>query len=172
MTTESTEDCPMFAKAQREHERLRRLIGEWTWEGECNMGPDQPTWINTGTERFRAIGDLWVIGEGDSKMPDGGKSINVMTLGYDPQAKQYVGSFIASVMTHLWVYERGELDASGRVLTLYAEGPSMSPDANGTMIQYRDVIEFKSDDHRVMTSSMRNADGTWAQIMQAEYRRK
>jgi hypothetical protein len=162
----------MTVKPQREHEWLRQLIGEWTWEGECNMGPDQPPWKNAGTERFRAVGDLWVIGEGDSKMPDGGKSINIMTIGYDPQRNCFVGTFVASVMTHLWVYERGELDAKSNILTLYAKGPNMSPDSAAKMVEYRDVIEVKSNDHRVMTSSMRNADGTWTQIMQAQYHRK
>ena len=33
------------------------------------------------------------------------------TLGYDPAKKKYVGTFIASVMTHLWIYS-GSLDAA------------------------------------------------------------
>jgi len=41
----------------------------------------------------------------------------MMTLGYDPQKKRYLGTWIGSMMSHLWVYEV-ELDASGSVLTL------------------------------------------------------
>jgi uncharacterized protein DUF1579 len=73
------------------------------------------------------------------------------------------------MMTHLWVYE-GELDADERVLTLNAEGPSMA--SEGKMTQYKDVIEFKSDDHRVLTSHMLRDDGNWQQFMTANYRRK
>lgn len=172
MATDATQDFPMMAKPQREHEWLRRLVGEWTWEGQCNMGSDQQVWKGTGTERFRALGELWVMGEGESEVPGGGTSINVMTIGYDPDVGQFIGSFVASVMTHIWVYERGEIDADERTLTLYAKGPSMSPDGEGAMVEYRDVIELKSDDHRVLTSAMRNPDGTWTEIMQATYHRK
>jgi len=91
-----------------------------------------------------------------------------MTLGYDPQKKRYVGTFIGSMMTHLWVYD-GALDAAERVLTLDAEGPSMA--AEGKMAKYQDVIELKSDDHRMLTSHVLGDDGTWHQFMTANYRR-
>ena len=56
------------------------------------------------------------------------------------------------------------------MLTLNAEGPSMATE--GKMAKYRDVIEFKSDDHRVLTSHMLGDDGEWRQFMTAHYRRK
>ncbi len=55
------------------------------------------------------------------------------------------------------------------MLTLEAEGPSMAGD--GQMATYRDVIELKSDDHRVLTSHVLREDGTWQQFMTAHYRR-
>jgi hypothetical protein len=93
-----------------------------------------------------------------------------MTLGYDPQGKRFVGTWIGSMMTHLWMYEDGALDAAGRTLTLNAEGPSMSGD--GTMAKYQDVIEFKSDDHRTLTARILRPDGTWHEFMTVHYRRK
>jgi hypothetical protein len=39
------------------------------------------------------------------------------------------------------------------------------------MAPYRDVIEFKSDDHRVLTSHVRAEDGTWQAFMTANYYR-
>lgn len=35
--------------------------------------------------------------------------------------------------------------------------------------KYKDVIEFKSNDHRVMTSHMVRDDGQWQQFMTAHY---
>jgi hypothetical protein len=93
----------------------------------------------------------------------------MMTLGYDPQRKRYVGTWIGSMMTPLWVYD-GALDAAERVLALQTEGPSMA--AEGRMAKYKDVIEFKSDDERVLTSHIQGDDGQWHGFMTANYRRK
>jgi len=40
------------------------------------------------------------------------------------------------------------------------------------MARYKDVIEFKSDDHRVLTSHMLGEDEEWHGFMTAHYRRK
>jgi hypothetical protein len=78
------------------------------------------------------------------------------------------------MMTWMWIYE-GSLDAAQKVLTLNSEGPQFTPEGNvveGKLAKYRDVIEFKSDDHRVLTSHVLGDDGTWSQFMEAHYRRK
>jgi hypothetical protein len=108
------------------------------------------------------------VGEGTGEIPEGGASITMVTLGYDPQKKRYVGTFVGSMMTNLWVYE-GQLDDEGKVLTLDTEGPAMS--AEGKMAKYRDVIEVLSDNHRKLTSFVQDDDGNWLQIMSANYHR-
>jgi hypothetical protein len=102
-------------------------------------------------------------------MPDGGKMTSMMTLGYDPARERFVGTFIASMMTHMWKYE-GTLDASGKVLTLDTEGPGMAGD--GKMMKYKDIITFIDDDHRTLTSRIQGEDGNWTEFMTAHYRRK
>ena len=82
----------------------------------------------------------------------------IMTLGYDPERKRFCGTWIGSMMTHFGVYD-GALDAVERVLALKSDGPSMAGD--GKMARYRDAIELRSDDHRILTSSVRGDDGTW-----------
>jgi hypothetical protein len=159
----------MFAKPQQEHEWLQKLVGDWAGEFECVMGPDQPPVTHTGTESVRSFGGLWTVGEGTGTMPDGGQMQSIMTLGYDPAKKAYVGNFIASCMTHQWIYEGGSLDAAGKVLTLNAEGPSFAGD--GTMAKYQDIIEFISDDHRTLSSQVLGPDGKWTRFMTGHYRR-
>jgi Protein of unknown function (DUF1579) len=156
---------------QKEHQWLQKLVGEWTSEAEAAMEPGKPPETFKGTESVRSLGGLWVLAEGQGEMPGtGGTATTMMTLGYDPQKQRYVGTWIGSMMTHLWVYD-GALDAAERVLTLEAEGPSMAaPEAK--MAKYRDVIEFKNPDHRVLTSHMLGDDGTWHKFMTAHYRRK
>lgn len=158
----------MKAEPQKEHRWLQKLVGEWTYEADCNMGPDKPPSKAKGSESARSLGGLWVLCEGQGEMPGGGPATTMMTLGYDPQKKRYVGTWVGSMMTNLWVYD-GTLDAAGKVLTLSTEGPNIA--AEGKMARYKDVIEFKSDDHRVLTSHMQGDDGKWHGFMTANYRR-
>lgn len=159
----------MQAEPQKEHLWLQQLVGEWTSEAECSMSPGQPSTKSYGTERVRMVGGLWMVGEGQGEMPGGGTATMIMTLGYDPQKKRYLGTWIGSMMTHMWHYD-GEMDASGRILTLSAEGPSMAGD--GTMAKYQDIIEIKSKDHRTLSSRVLGPDGTWNHFMTAHYRRR
>ena len=158
----------MHAQPQREHRWLQKLVGEWTYEHEARMGPDQPPMKSTGTESVRSLGDLWVVGESQGSMPDGGPATMIITLGYDPQKGRFVGTFVGSMMTNLWIYD-GELDRSERVLTLEADGPSFT-DPSATA-KYRDVVEIVSDDHRMLRSSVLGDDGEWHEFMIAHYRR-
>lgn len=157
----------MKAEPQNEHRWLQRLIGEWRFEGDCVMGPGQPATKSTGTEIVRSLGGLWTIGEGRGD-PDGSPTSMIMTLGFDAGKKRFVGTFIASMMTYLWVYE-GTLDAAGSTLTLDAEGPGMA--GEGKLVKYQDMITFKSDDHRILTSQVLDENGTWVHFMTAHYRR-
>ena len=168
-TNKTQQESTMQAEPHNEHYWLQKLVGEWTYETEAKMGPDQPPEKATGTESVRSLGGLWVLAEGQGEMPGCGAMTTMLTLGYDPQKHRYVGTWIGSMMTFLWVYD-GELDADERVLTLNAEGPAMTDE--GKMAKYKDVTEFKSDDHRVLTSYMLGDDGQWHQFMTANYRRK
>ncbi len=156
----------MHAEPQAEHKWLEQLVGEWTTEMEGSGGPDQPPVKHAGTETVRSL-NVWVQCEG--VMPGDVSMKTVMTLGYDPAKKKFVGTFVGSMMTHLWVYE-GELDASGKVLTLDAEGPSFA-DPTRTA-KYKDTVEIVSPDHRTLSSRFQAEDGTWHHFMTAHYRRK
>src|SRR5262249_39581654 len=156
----------MKAEPQKEPRWLEKLVGEWNYEVEAIMGPDQPPSKHTGTESVRSL-TVWVQCEGRGEMPGGGTATTVMTLGYDPAKKRFVGTFIGSMMTHMWVYD-GELN--GKLLPLSAAGRSSTDPAKTAT--YRDTIEFKNDDHRVLTSAVLGEDGKWTQFMTANYRRK
>lgn len=154
--------------SQSEHKWLQRLIGKWTFDGECSMGPDQPPMKNSGTEVVEALGDLWTIGRMSSAMPGGDISHSIMTLGYDPQQKRFVGTFVASVMTHLWIYN-GALDEAGNTLILDCQGPSFTEE--GKMSKYQDIIEFIDDNHRVLRSQFAGPNGQWVPFMKSTYTR-
>jgi hypothetical protein len=158
----------MDAQPQKQHHWLAKFVGEWIFECEYSMGPDQPPSKSNGSEIVRSLGGLWTIGEGEGEMPDGNIGKTIMTLGYDPQSDRFIGTFIGSMMTHLWIYN-GFLDAAEKVLTLDTEGPNFSQDA---MTKYQDIIEFVSDNHRILRSQILEDNGSWNHFMTAHYRRK
>lgn len=162
--TPAAQASPMETKPQAQHRWLHKLVGEWQYEFEA-MTPGGPT--SSGTERVRKIGDLWVVAESDGEMPGSGPIVMVVTLGYDPAKKRFVGTWIGSMMADLWVYD-GELDAAERVLTLNSIGPSMKGD--GSRAPYQDIIELVNDNERLFRAQVLE-DGAWKPLMTARYRR-
>jgi hypothetical protein len=80
-----------------------------------------------------------------------------LTLGFDPESKKYVGTWIDSMGSHLWKYV-GTVDSAGKILTLETEGPCpMKPGLS----KFREVTEWKGKDDRVFTSSIQGDDGKW-----------
>jgi hypothetical protein len=168
-TSTATPDCSqMFGSPQKEHAWLQKLVGRWTSEAECKAPSDEPVMKTRGTENVKSLGELWIVGEGQGEMPGGGTANMMLTLGYDPARGCFVGTWVGSMMTHLWVYE-GQLDASGRILTLNAEGPSFADPTKRA--KYQDIIEVISDDHRTLSSQFLGEDGRWTHFMTAHYRR-
>ena len=84
------------------------------------------------TERVRSLHGLCVVAEGE--MPGGGAATSIMTLGYDRRCHRYVGTWVGSMMTHLWDYE-------------------------AKLAGYQDIITIQDDDHRTLTARVQTADG-------------
>jgi hypothetical protein len=155
-------DATMHVELTKEHQWLEQMVGEWSCEMEAAMSPGGPASTHESRERVRSLGGAWVLCEGE--MGDGG---TLMTLGYDPQKGRFVGSFVGSMMTNQWIYE-GELDESGTRLVLTTQGPSVE---DGGITDYRDTMEIRGPDHRILTSSYRLRNGEWTLFMTAHYRR-
>lgn len=159
----------MFAKPSVEHNFFAPLVGQWTLAHQCDTGNGQPQISTTGQATIRSLGGMWYIIEcswtGDENQPEPWSS--QFTLGYDPEKKAYVGTFVGSMMTHLWIYQ-GQLDESGKSISLNVEGPRF--DGPGTAL-YRDTIEIVSEDHWILRSALRNDDGSWNQFMEGHHHR-
>jgi hypothetical protein len=158
----------MMSKPEKEHEWLQQLVGEWSYEHTMPAEPGKPAETFSGTESVRSLGGLWVVAEGRGEMPGGGAATMLLTLGYDPTRKRFVGTWVGSMMTHLWVYD-GWLNEAGNTLTLETEGPSFTE--AGKLTKFREVIEMKDRDTRTFRSTMLRDDGEWATVMSATYRR-
>ncbi len=166
--TENDLCAGMSSPPQKEHEWLQRLVGDWTFESSCVDESGSATQKFHGSEKVKSIGGFWIIGEGEGDSPGGGTAKMMITLGFDPKQNRFVGTWLGSMMAYLWHYE-GQLDESGRILTLSADGPSFTDPAK--LAKYEDVIEMVSDEHRILTSRTLGDDGKWTQFMTAHYRR-
>ena len=150
------------------HRWLKQFVGKWETNSEASLEPDQPPLKCEGTMATRMLGEFWVVSEIEGDMM-GTTVTAIQTIGYNPARKKYVGTWIDSMMNHMWQYE-GTVDKSGKKLTLEAEGPNY--EAEGKLTKYRDVYEFKSADHILATSLMLTEDGKWVTFMTGTMRRK
>lgn len=154
--------------AQKEHKWLQQLAGEWEYDTETSLESGKPPVKIKGTESVRSVGEFWVVAEQKATLLDT-PFTGIMTLGFDGQKKKYVGTWIDSLHSPLLRLE-GTVDAAGKTLTLLTEGPN--PAAPGKPSKYKEVIEIKSKDHKVHTSSVQGEDGKWVVFMTVNYRRK
>lgn len=154
-------------KPEKEHEWLKQLAGEWDADVELIIDPTKPPQKATGTESGRLLGGFFAVLDYRGELL-GAPFTGALTLGYDPERKKFVGTWCDSMSSHLWQYE-GTLDASGKVLTLDAEGPCCKEP--GKIVKVRQTIEIRSANHRVFTSKVEQ-DGAWLTAMTIQYRRK
>lgn len=156
----------MFQSPQQEHHWLNQLMGEWKFSHKC--GPDS---VSEGTLTTRSMSGMWVLLEYEGPMPDSDTPwTSQACLGFDPQTGLYRGTFVASMMSHLWIYE-GELNEDKTALVLNVEGPRM--DGKPGMAKYRDIYEIVDADHWILRSEMLDETGDWQPFMEGhQYRVK
>jgi hypothetical protein len=147
---------------------LALWAGEWTSEAEVVLEPGQPPLKSKGTERSRMVGPHWLLAEGESNVM-GMPYRTVSMLGYDAKREKFVATTIDSMSDYQWRYE-GTLDATGKILTLEADGPA--PYDPSQKIRMREVYEMKTPDHKVFTVSSRGQDGRWATVATIQFHRK
>lgn len=149
------QESPAMPKPTQEHNWLHQFIGEWTTASKATMLPDQPPMQCSGTMSSRQLGGFWVLNEMKGEWA-GDPMTGIQTLGYDEGKKKYAGTWVDSATAFMWRYE-GSVDASGKVLTLDADGPNFMGD--GKLTKFQDVYEFKSTDEILLTSRMLGTDG-------------
>lgn len=152
----------------KEHEWLHQLAGRWEADLEVWADPGKPPLKVKSTDDTRRIGGYWILSEGEV-IPPGMPYARALTLGYDPQKKKYVGTSVDSNSTTIGKYE-GTVDAAGKTLTLEGEMPS--PFDPTRSVRVREVIELKSPDQKVTTTSLDVGGGNWVTLVRIDARRK
>ena len=86
----------------------------------------------------------------------------IQTIGFDTKSGKYKGTWIDSMLGHMWHYT-GTVSEDGNKLVLEAEGPNFMT-GKGTAL-FRDAYEFKSNDHIVAASYIKDDNGEWIQYI-------
>ena len=151
------QEQPAMPEPTQEHKWLQQFSGDWTTQSESSMGPDQPPVQCEGTITSRMLGGFWLVN--NMKGDYAGTPMNgIQTIGFDETKKKYVGTWIDSMTSMMWHYE-GQVDSTGKVLTLEAEGPNFMSD--GTTTKFEDIYEFKSENELSIQSRILAEDGKW-----------
>ena len=158
-----------FPQPTVEHNRLKEGAGVWKVESTFYMdpNPEVPPMVSQAKETIEMFGEFWACSVYESDFmgqPFRGKSM----LGYDPEKKSFVGTWIDSVTPFLWTFT-GQLDDEKKVLLLETEGPRWG--VMGTSAKYRERHEFVDADHRTTASSIQNDDGSWFTFLRTDCRR-
>jgi hypothetical protein len=162
------QEMPEMPKPVKEHAWLAQLAGEWESTMKCIGMPGQPPAEGKSSEKARMLGGFWIVSEGDGEMM-GGKFSSLLTLGYDPEKKKFIGTWVDSMTSTMWTYT-GTLDEATNTLTLETEGPN--PMAPGKTAKFKEVIVIKDKDHKTFTSNIQGEDGKWTEMMTATSTRK
>jgi hypothetical protein len=159
---------PELPKPTMAHDLLKQFGGDWKVVAECMPEPGKDPVKCEGVESAKMLGGFFLVSETESDMM-GMPVKNVLTIGYDPAKKKYVGTFVCSMDGTLWNYV-GAFDETGKKLVLETEGPI--PFTPGKRAKFRETLELKDKDHKEFTSQMQGDDGKWAEIVKMTYTRK
>jgi hypothetical protein len=151
-----------------EHKMLAKGAGKWKAAVTANFGPEPMK--TTAVETVRSdVGGLWQIGDfvADKNGPMAG-FVGHGFVGYDPDRKKFVGSWIDS-----WTYApqtmSGTLDATGKILTMDAVGW----DSQSKMeMKTKQITTYVDDDHHTFSMRMAGPDGKEMEVLRIEYTRE
>lgn len=144
---------------------LKRDIG--TWDCEVRFYPDpksKPT-LSKAVETNIMVGDVWLVTDFKGEMA-GAAFHGSSQMGYDPQKKKYIGSWVDSAGPYPTAME-GTYDAAKQTLTIVGTGK----DPNGAEMKMKLVTVYKENDTRTMSMFI-EAGSEWMRVMEVDYQRK
>lgn len=161
-------DAPVATPSEDPATFLEQLAGEWSVVSEAKLGPGEDPIRTESREVARWLGERWLVAESTGVTATGDPFTSIRTIGWDPAEKKFLSTWIDTMQSHLWSYT-GSLDETSTALILETEGPVLGNPQ--TTARYREVIEIRDEDRKVMRSMILGPDGEWFEFALAEYRR-
>lgn len=161
--------APLTAQAmprpQAEHQKLAQSVGTWDATIET-IGMDGKLHGSKGVSVQKVgPGGFWILDDFRGEM-NGTQFTGHGALGYDPQKKVYVQSWVS--MTPMLMVFTGTFDKAGKVLTMTGEGPGL----DGTPIKLKSVTTWTSADSMTFEMFVVMPDGEDQKTMTITYTRR
>jgi hypothetical protein len=151
-----------YPKPGKEHEKLKGMEGKWDATVKGRDGKEHKGMITYTMD----LGGMWLVSDFECDM--GGQKYHGHGMdGYDTFKKKYVGAWYDSMSTAPMNFE-GDLDASGKLLTMHGEGR----DHTGQLKKHKLVTEMKDKDRMTFTMYEVDPDGKAREVMTIDYKRR
>ena len=105
-----------------EHVRLKENVGTWRVSCEYFWDPSGKPMKTQGTETVEMLGEFWNVTRFETVV-DGKPLSGRATIGYHPDEKKWVGTWIDSFNPRLYHFT-GDYDAETKVLTMTTQAPN------------------------------------------------
>lgn len=153
------QEYPM--KPNEEHSRLMADVG--VWDAEISMvTPDGKT-ASTGVEKVEKLGELWTVSNFKYEfmgVPVQGHG----TMGYDPEKKKYVGTWVESGSPYFSTLE-GEYDEEKKAIVYKMQGK----DEMGNDAEYRIITSSQDATHRSFELHAKIGEDEFMKVLDIKY---
>ncbi|MFK7736818.1 MAG: DUF1579 domain-containing protein [Pirellulaceae bacterium] len=163
--SKAQEGMPEMPKPTKEHELLKKEVGDWKAEMRAWMGPGEPV-VSAGREHNEMVGGFWCLSKFEGSFA-GQPFLGTATLGYNAAEKVYTGSWVDSV-TPERMSMTGTYDEKSKTMTWKTE--SVGPD--GEPVVGKMTVVYKDEDTRSMTMfNPAGPGGEMMKVMEIDYSR-
>ena len=155
--------------ATEEHKGLATEVGEWDAEITLWYTPDAEPVKSKGMETNRMLGGVWLISDFEGEAA-GEKFQGHMQLGYDPQKKKYVGTWIDTMSPYLQTME-GDYDKATHTSTMLSKGVDIQTGKPSTS---KNITRYEGEDAKTfeMHMPLEGQEGKWWKMMEIKYKRR
>lgn len=156
------QDYPM--KPNEEHSRLMTNVG--VWDAEISMmTPDGKT-ASTGVENVKKLGELWTVSDFEYEFM-GAPVQGHGTMGYDPQTKKYIGTWVESGSPFISTLE-GEYDDEKKAIVY----KMMGKDPAGNDAEYRIITATQDATHRSFELHAKIGEDEYMKVLEINYAKR
>jgi len=151
-----------------QHERFKKLAGDWSLTVKWTMDPSQPMQVTNSTATITTLMDGRYYQEQTSGEMMGMPFHGMGLTGYDNVLKKYQSVWIDNMGTGIMRSE-GMADASGNVVNWTGE---YADPMTGKIAKERMVTRFTDDNHYIFEMYMKDPAGKEYKSMEIAYERK